>query len=82
MSESQPESMLDLSKFITLKHAAEVSGLSYSHLRLLARRGDVWAIRLGHNWFTTAEAVKQYVAQEHKPGPKPSQSEKLDPEDS
>ena len=72
--------MPDLSKFITLKQAAEVSGLSYSHLRLLARRGDVWAVRLGHNWFTTAEAVKQYAAQEHKPGPKPGQSEKLDPQ--
>lgn len=74
--------MPELSKLITLKEAAEVSGLSYSHLRLLARRGDVWAIRLGHNWFTTAEAVKQYAAQDHKPGPKPSQSEKLDPHDS
>jgi excisionase family DNA binding protein len=55
---------------ITLQEAAELSGLSKSHLRLLARKGTIWATRLGHNWFTTRQAVQDYLAQERRPGPK------------
>jgi excisionase family DNA binding protein len=63
----QPE----LSDLITLREAAELSGLSASHLRLLVRRGDIWGVKLGHNWVTTAEAVDDYLAQDRRPGPKP-----------
>jgi hypothetical protein len=31
-----------LDELITLQRAAELSGLSTSHLRLLIRRGDIW----------------------------------------
>lgn len=63
----QPE----LGELITLEEAAELSGLSPSHLRLLVRRGDIWGKKLGHNWFTTAQAVREYVARDRRPGPKP-----------
>ncbi len=60
-----------LGELITLEEAAELSGLSPSHLRLLVRRGDVWGKKLGHNWLTTAQAVREYLARDRRPGPKP-----------
>jgi hypothetical protein len=63
-----------LDELITLREAAELSGLSASHLALLVRRGDIWGIKLGHNWLTTAQAVGEYIAHDHRPGPKPKKS--------
>jgi len=60
-----------LDELISLREAAELSGLSASHLRLLVSRGDIWGQKIGRNWVTTAEAVQRYVAQDHRPGPKP-----------
>ena len=57
-------------ELITLQEAASLSGLSTGHLRLLAGKGEIWARRLGHNWFTTEQAVKEYLARERRPGPK------------
>lgn len=70
MPDDQPESTPDLRDLITLKQAAEISGLSYSHLRLLARKEKIRAIRLGHEWFTTAKDIDEYLAQGPRPGPK------------
>jgi len=61
-----------LDELISLREAAELSGLSTSHLRLLVSRGGMWGIKLGQNWFTTDQAVKEYVAQDRRPGPKPN----------
>jgi excisionase family DNA binding protein len=47
---------------ISLKEAAAVSGLSHSHLRYLCRTGKLKAKRLGRDWFTTRDAVANYVA--------------------
>jgi hypothetical protein len=66
-SEYQPR----WNELITLQEAALLSGLSAGHLRLLAGHGDIWARRLGHNWFTTEKAVSEYLARERRPGPKP-----------
>ena len=52
-------------ELISLREAAERSGLSASHLRLLVRRGDIWGMKLGRNWVTTAQAVEQYVARDN-----------------
>jgi len=60
-----------LEELITLQEAAKFSGLSASHLALLVRRGDIWGVKLGHNWLTTAQAVKEYLARDRRPGPKP-----------
>jgi excisionase family DNA binding protein len=60
-----------LGELISLREAAKLSGLSASHLRLLVSRGDIWGQKIGRNWVTTAEAVEKYVAQDHRPGPKP-----------
>ena len=60
-----------LDEMITLREASELSGLSTSHLALLVRQGDIWGVKLGHNWLTTAQAVQEYLAQDRRPGPKP-----------
>ena len=63
-----------LDELITLQKAAELSGLSASHLALLVRRGDIWGVKLGHNWLTTSQAVEQYRTRDRKPGPKPKRT--------
>ena len=61
-----PENLIPLNK------AAKLSGLSTSHLRLLVRQNEIWGRKIGRDWFTTAQAVREYLARDHKPGPKPS----------
>ena len=68
-SDDQP----NLGELITLSEAAELSGFTTRHLRHLAVNGEIWAKKLGRNWFTTAQAVREYLALERKPGPKPKQ---------
>ena len=60
-----------LDDLITLPEAAELCGLSHSHLRLLVRNGQIWGKRIGRNWVTTEQAVNEYLAQDRRPGPKP-----------
>jgi hypothetical protein len=57
-------------ELITLAEASKLSGLSTGHLRLLAGQGEIWARRLGHNWFTTEQAIREYLARDRRPGPK------------
>lgn len=63
-----------LGELISLKKAAELSGLSHSHLRLLVRQGDVWGKKMGRDWFTTMQAVREYIARDRRPGPKPKKN--------
>ena len=60
-----------LDDLIPLREAAKLSGLSSGHLRLMVRQGDIWGIKLGRNWVTTAQAVEEYLARDRRPGPKP-----------
>ena len=60
-----------LDELISLSEAAELSGLSPDHVRRLVRQGDLWGVKIGRNWVTTARAVNEYLARERKPGPKP-----------
>ena len=64
-----------LDELITLSEAAELSGFTTRHLRYLADNGQLWAKKLGRNWFTTAQAVHEYLARERRPGPKPSRGQ-------
>ena len=59
-----------LDELISLRQAAKLSGLSVSHLRLLASSGEIWAKKLGTNWFTTEKATRDYLARDRRPGPK------------
>jgi excisionase family DNA binding protein len=50
--------------YLSLREAAARTGLSASHLRLLARQGKLKAIRIGTYWATTEAAVLAYLADE------------------
>ena len=52
---------MDEERLISLKDAAALSGLSHSHLQLLARTGRLRARRMGRDWFTTEQAVADYL---------------------
>ena len=60
----------DLIDLITLQQAADLSGFSTRHLRHLATLGEIWAKKLGRNWFTTRKAVEEYLSRDIRPGPK------------
>ncbi len=55
-----------------MAEAAAYGGLSAPHLRLLARKGNLKAWKLGRDWFTTREAVDAYLRDEarRKKGPR------------
>jgi hypothetical protein len=63
---------LEGEKLISLKEAAAQNVLSLSHLQLLARTGRLRAKKIGRDWFTTREAVAEYVndAELRKKGPR------------
>ena len=61
MSEEQPDNAPNLSDLITLKQAAELSGLSYSHLRLLARKEKIPGF--GHRVYRTEDPRATHLRQ-------------------
>ena len=63
-----------LGELLSLREAAELSGLSQPHLSLLIRQGKLWGTKIGRNWVTTEQAVREYLARDRKPGPKPTKS--------
>lgn len=74
MSEANtgPDPLEDLaSKLISVAEASELSGLTPGYIRKLLRRGELKGVKVGQNWVTTAEAVREYTRQERRPGPKP-----------
>ena len=50
------------SELMTLKEAAEYSGLSYGFLRQLAGRGRLKAWKIANAWVTTKADVDAYLA--------------------
>jgi len=60
-----------LNDLISLREAAEISGLTQPHLALLIRRQELWGTKLGgRNWFTSKSALEKYLARDRRPGPK------------
>jgi excisionase family DNA binding protein len=59
-----------IDELISLKDAADLSGLSHDHLRRLAGQGKIWAKKIGRNWLTTEQAIKEYLACNKRPGPR------------
>ncbi|HYK94347.1 MAG TPA: helix-turn-helix domain-containing protein [Candidatus Dormibacteraeota bacterium] len=49
---------------LSLREAAAQTGISASHLRLLARTGKLEARLIGSYWVTTEAAVRAYLANE------------------
>jgi len=51
----------DKHKLILLSEAAKDSPYSQEYLSLLARKGKIFAKKIGRNWFTTKEAIREYL---------------------
>ncbi len=61
-------------ELISLQKAAKRNGLSSGHIRLLVRRGEIWGVKIGRNWVTTEQAVREYQARARRRGrPKKTQ---------
>jgi hypothetical protein len=61
----------DLDDLISLSEAAKISGFTTRHLRHLANNGELWAKKLGRNWFTTDQSIREYLSRNRRPGPRP-----------
>lgn len=59
------------SKLISVTRAAEISGLTTGYIRRLIRDKRIKGVKVGRNWLTTEEAIREYLEQERRPGPKP-----------
>jgi len=66
---NKDESKVVLTDLISLPQASRESGLSQSHLALLARKGELQAWKFGNVWLTTREAIQRYLDLNKKPGP-------------
>ena len=53
---------MDDERLISLKEAAAQFKISDAHLRLLARKRRLHAVKMGRDWFTTPKAVAAYLA--------------------
>ena len=71
LGNSQQEYQPYAHELISLENAAAVCGLTPDHLRRLARKGELWALKPGREWLTTEVAVKAYKARNIRPGRKP-----------
>jgi len=47
--------------FISLKQASKISGYHPDYLSYLIRKGKIEGKKIGRDWFTTEEAVKNYL---------------------
>jgi|688.fasta_scaffold1218096_1 hypothetical protein len=53
--------MESLKKIISLNQAAKISGYSQDYLGFLIRKGEMEGVKKGRTWFTTEEALKDYI---------------------
>lgn len=56
------------SELISVTRAAELSGLTPGYIRRLLRDKRIEGKRLGRDWFTTEEALREYLKEERRPG--------------
>ena len=71
-SEAEEPAFLDqvAHKLISVTEASELSGLTSSYIRRLLRQQKVPGVKVGRDWFTTEDALRTYLAQDRRPGPK------------
>ena len=67
---NKDEEQPTLNELISLQEASNLSGLSHDHLRRLAGQGNLWAKKIGRNWVTTEQAVREYLSIDRRSGPK------------
>ena len=58
-----------LPEWISTREAAEYTGYSRGHICYLLSHGLVEGRKFGRDWFTTKEALDEYLATDPRPGP-------------
>ena len=56
------------SKLISVTEASQLSGLMTSYVRRLIRAGRIKGVKIGRNWLTTEQAIRDYLSEERRPG--------------
>src|SRR3989338_836921 len=56
--------MTEENKFISMMEASKLCSYSQEYLSLLARRGKIFSKKIGRNWYTTREAIDEYLKQQ------------------
>ena len=70
MSDYQPKKSLPAGRqvhpkqWLSIQEAAHHAPYSQEYLSLLARRGKIFAKKIGRNWYTTHEALQRYVSEQ------------------
>jgi excisionase family DNA binding protein len=59
-------------KFISVTEASSRSGLSPAWVRRLVQRGEIEGVKVGRNWLVSEAALRDYLQQDRRPGPKPT----------
>jgi excisionase family DNA binding protein len=59
-----------LLEWISVNEAAEYTGYTPRHIRLLLSQGLVKGRKFGRDWFTTQKALDEYLATNPRPGSK------------
>src|SRR3989344_8094531 len=62
MSDYQPKKLP--SQWISIQEATRHAPYSQEYLSLLARRGKIFAKKIGRNWYTTHEALECYISEQ------------------
>lgn len=58
------------SELISVTDAAQRTGLSPAWIRRLLQRGQIEGVKVGRNWLTTEQAIRDYLEIDRRPGPK------------
>ena len=58
----------DKDELISLAEAARRYGFTHRHLRELARKGRLRAVKIARNWLTTAADVEEYIRSREQRG--------------
>jgi excisionase family DNA binding protein len=71
-NEDKEQKLLDQvgEQFISVSEASRISKLTPSYIRRLLRRQEIAGVKFGRDWFTTEEAIRGYLAEDRRPGPK------------
>jgi excisionase family DNA binding protein len=56
------------SQLISVTEASEIGGLTTSYIRRLLREGTIEGVKIGRNWLTTEEAIREYLSKERRRG--------------
>ena len=55
---------------ISVTEASQLSGFTTGYIRRLLRNGTIEGVKIGPLWYTTEEAIQEYLKTERRPGPK------------